>query len=163
MVTSNAKAFNPLGTLYHTEASKIEAWGLEQIARASSQVIEFESDWNLDAAPSPEPTEIVEEPPTTEVSSRARSPSVMSSVAGPSAAQLKKSKSKKAFGVTETWEEGWHLPGFKDGLNAFPPGSEFASVMLELKLRGIVCFRISMPFRERENNGLWGFRQEISF
>lgn len=138
MVTSNAKAFNPPGTLYHVEASKIESWGLEQIKRVSSQVIEFESEWNLDAAPTPEPTEAIEEPPLTEVSSRARSPSVMSSTAGPSAPQHRKSRSKKSAGVTETWEEGWHLPGFKDGLSAFRPGSEFASLMLELKLRGIV-------------------------
>lgn len=146
LVIGNAKTFNPPDTLYHVEASKIETWGLEQISRASSQVIEFETDWSLSLdAPATEPTpetEAVEEPPLTETgaSSRARSPSVMSSTAagpGIGGAQGRKlPKGKKVPIVTESWEEGGHLPGFKDGLNAFPPRTQFAALMLELKLRG---------------------------
>jgi len=47
-VTTNTKIFNPPGTIYYTEAERIDAWGLEHIARASSTVIQYEMDWNIE-------------------------------------------------------------------------------------------------------------------
>ena len=65
--------------------------------------------------------------------SRAGSPSVMSvQVAGG-----KRAKGKKVPGtLTESLEPDGGLPGAKDGLGAFPPGSDWAELMLALKLKG---------------------------
>jgi len=40
--------------------------------------------------------------------------------------------------MPETVEPDGHLPGFKDGVGVFPPGSDWAEVMLALKLKGMV-------------------------
>ncbi|TFY81551.1 hypothetical protein EWM64_g2463 [Hericium alpestre] len=48
LVIANAKTFNPPGTIYHSEASRIETWGAEHIAKAAGQVIEYETDWNIE-------------------------------------------------------------------------------------------------------------------
>ncbi|KAH8111567.1 hypothetical protein DFH11DRAFT_1512762 [Phellopilus nigrolimitatus] len=178
LVTSNAKAFNPPGSLYHVEASKIEAWGIDQITRSSTQVIEYETDWTIDVVADEEPvpttsnltgnsTAEVSAPPMTAATSqednasrrgpsRARSPSVVSSVPGMSSVPVEKAKrssrAKKAPVVTESWEEGGHLPGFKDGIGAFPPCSEEAALMIELKLRG-KKFRTKKERLKREKEG----------
>jgi len=36
LVTGNAKAFNPPETIYHTEADRIEVFGLDHISKACS-------------------------------------------------------------------------------------------------------------------------------
>lgn len=146
----NAKTFNPPSTMYHTEASKIEAMGLEQISRASTQVIEYEADWSVDIVADGEPTPAIDQddanatPGGDDISragpSRARSPSVLSSAAGMGNMLIERSrraKSKKIPVVTENFEEGWHLPGYKDGIGIFSPCSPLAYLMLELKLIGI--------------------------
>ncbi|KAJ7842825.1 hypothetical protein B0H14DRAFT_2586080 [Mycena olivaceomarginata] len=48
LVTGNAKIFNPPGSIYHAEADKLEVWGLDQISKASSTVIQYETDWNIE-------------------------------------------------------------------------------------------------------------------
>ena len=48
LVTTNAKTFNPPGTIYHTEAERIESYALEHITKAAATVIEYETDWNID-------------------------------------------------------------------------------------------------------------------
>ena len=63
--------------------------------------------------------------------SRAGSPSAMSAQVGG-----RKGKGKKGLGISETLEPDGGLPGAKDGLGAFPPGSEWAELMLALKLKG---------------------------
>lgn len=136
--------------MYHTEAAKIEAWGLEQITRSSAHVIEYEADWTIDVVADGEPALVGDQDESNAVSggddanrpgpSRPRSPSVLSSAAGvvnlPSE-RSRRTKSKKILAVTESFEEGWHLPGYKDGVGIFPPYNEFADLMLDLKLRGI--------------------------
>ncbi|EJC99522.1 uncharacterized protein FOMMEDRAFT_128149 [Fomitiporia mediterranea MF3/22] len=166
LVTSNAKTFNPPPSLYHSEASKIEAWSLDQITRASAQVIEYETDWTIDVVadegPKPADAEPTDNGPIDSVANlgetpaKTRSPSVMSSAAGTSNMPAERTKKglrgKKVPVVTESWEEGGHLPGFKDGLGVFPSGSEFAALMLELKLRG-KRFRTKKERLKREKEG----------
>ena len=41
LVISNAKTFNPPGTIYHTEAERIEVWASDHISKAASCVIEY--------------------------------------------------------------------------------------------------------------------------
>ena len=41
--------------------------------------------------------------------------------------------------VTESVENDGRLPGARDGLGAFPPGSDWAKLMLALKLKGEQC------------------------
>ena len=65
---------------------------------------------------------------------RARSPSVGSVQVGGG----KKGKGKKSAGLSETLEPDGGLPGAKDGLGAFPPGSDWADLMLALKLKGVL-------------------------
>jgi len=48
LVISNAKTFNPPGTIYYSEAERIEAWVSDHLTKAASCVIEYETDWNID-------------------------------------------------------------------------------------------------------------------
>lgn len=64
---------------------------------------------------------------------RARSPSVASQTP----AQRRGAKPKKEPGMlSESLEPDGHLPGYKDGVGQFPAGSEWADLMLSLKLKG---------------------------
>ncbi|THH19529.1 hypothetical protein EUX98_g8760 [Antrodiella citrinella] len=146
LVTGNAKLFNPAGTIFYTEAERIEAYALQHIAKAAATVIEVETDWNVDVENDGEPTANVdddaedgrEKSTVADGSVRARSPSVASTgtpMAGPVRARQTKGK-KKAGMLSETLEDDGHLPGYKDGVGVFPPGSDFAEVMLSLKLKG---------------------------
>lgn len=68
---------------------------------------------------------------------RARSPSVASTMQQQLQAMGGKKKGKKVPGqLSETLESDGGLPGAKDGLGAFPPGSDLAQLMLALKLKG---------------------------
>lgn len=42
--------------------------------------------------------------------------------------------------ISETLEQDGGLPGSKDGLGAFPPGSDWARTMLALKLKSTIFF-----------------------
>ena len=167
LVISNAKTFNPPGTIYHTEAERIEGWASDHISKASSCVIEYETEWNIDvdrdedvnvdadedaaggAAGGPGRTGSVG--PDTPAR---RSPSVLSASVPPVNRRGGKNVASKKEGVvSETLESDGHLPGFKDGVGVFPPGSDWAEVMLALKLKGtgyilsllIVCFSLPRP------------------
>ena len=143
LVTSNAKLFNPAGSIYHAEAERIEQYAVDHINKAAATVIEFEGDWSLDIEQEDEA-----EPQTAldgeegqdklldgDGSAHGRSPSV-SSVQTPVA--RRNGKGKKLPGtVSETLDADGHLPGYKDGVGVFPPGSEWANVMLTLKLKGL--------------------------
>ncbi|KAI0631373.1 hypothetical protein C8Q77DRAFT_1159174 [Trametes polyzona] len=147
LVTTNAKTFNPPGTIYHSEAERIEAYGLEHIAKAAATVIEYETDWNIEiekdedpvnvddddvSAPTGTPGEKVAGTPMDVDESRAGSPYPASALLGG-----KRAKGKKGPGpLSESLEPDGGLPGAKDGLGAFPPGSDWAEVMLALKLKG---------------------------
>jgi bromodomain-containing protein 7/9 len=47
LVTSNAKLFNPPGSIYYTEADRLEHWANDQIVKAATTVIEDGTDYDL--------------------------------------------------------------------------------------------------------------------
>ncbi|KAH9841089.1 uncharacterized protein C8Q71DRAFT_438871 [Rhodofomes roseus] len=145
LVTTNAKAFNPPGTIYHTEADRVEAWALEHIAKAAGTVIEYETDWNIDVERDDEPEGIDREQGRAADGDKSTSMDVddtgsVVSAQTPATAQSTKRKgvnAKKPPGaLSESLEADGGLPGAKDGLGAFPPGSDWAELMLALKLKG---------------------------
>ncbi|TFK38571.1 hypothetical protein BDQ12DRAFT_666267 [Crucibulum laeve] len=151
LVTTNAKIFNPPGTIYYTEAERIEAWGLDHIAKAASTVIQYETDWNIDIEKDEEGPSLniddedddnVATPMDIEgLSARGRSQSVLSQTQpGSSKRGPRGPYRKQGAATTSTFSESLDaeggLPGSKDGLGAFPPGSDWAATMLALKLKG---------------------------
>ncbi|KAF8192704.1 hypothetical protein K438DRAFT_2017894 [Mycena galopus ATCC 62051] len=118
LVTGNAKIFNPPGSIYHSEAERIEVWGLDQISEAASTVIQYETDWNID-------DEDIMAVDAANMEERSRSPSV--SLQGGE-------NPTTAVDKIQIDAEG-RLPGSKDGLGAFSPGSDLARMMFGLKLK----------------------------
>ncbi|RDX56462.1 hypothetical protein OH76DRAFT_389097 [Lentinus brumalis] len=158
LVTTNAKTFNPPGTIFHSEAERIEKYALDHITKAAATVIEYETDWNIDVehdepvavddddAPMDKAT--VPGTPMDVDESRAGSPSVALLAGG------RKGKGKKGVGaLSESLEADGGLPGAKDGLAAFPPGSDEAELMLALKLKG-KRYRTKKERMRIEKNGL---------
>lgn len=141
LVISNAKTFNPPGTIYHNEAERIEAWASDHISKATSYVIEYETDWNIEVERDEDVNVDADEdgaaaggvPAGPETPGR-RSPSVASASVPPP--NRRGRNTAKKDGTSETLEADGHLPGFKDGVGVFPPGSDWAEVMLALKLKG---------------------------
>ncbi|KAG6872624.1 hypothetical protein C0995_008283 [Termitomyces sp. Mi166 len=151
LVASNAKAFNPPGSIYYAEAERIEAWGLDHIAKAAATVIQYETDWNIEIEKDDEATPVVIDDDDDynvgtpmeidDVALARRSPSVSSQVQpltsrrgarGP----YKKTAQTPSNKVAESVDAEGRLPGSKDGLGVFPPGSDWAHTMLALKLKG---------------------------
>ena len=154
LVISNAKSFNPPGTIYHTEAERIEAWGLDRITKAAATVIEYETDWNIEIdgddrlnipeeedTPEPETTDgraqsiLSNSQPQPLLGRRSARAAATAISTPPVPPALKAPKS-----VSETLQPDGGLPGSKDGLGKFPPGSDLARVMLALKLKGSYPF-----------------------
>ena len=150
---SNAKTFNPPGTIYHTEAERIEAWASDHISKAASCVIEYETEWNIDDDRDEDVNVDADEDAAGAAAGGTgrtgsvgpdtparRSPSVLSASVPPINRRGGKNVAAKKDGaVSETVESDGHLPGFKDGVGVFPPGSDWAEVMLALKLKGAVA------------------------
>jgi bromodomain-containing protein 7/9 len=164
-VISNAKTFNPPGTIYHTEAERIDGWASDHISKAASCVIEYETEWNIDVDRDGEDVNVninvdADEDAAApglgrtgslgpdDTHARRRSPSVLSASASVLPVNRRgggrnAAAAKKEGIVSETIESDGHLPGFKDGVGVFPPESDWAEVMLALKLKGTVstfCF-----------------------
>jgi bromodomain-containing protein 7 len=102
-------------------------------------VIEYEADWNIEVDRDEDVNVDADEDgvaggvsagPDTPVR---RSPSVTSASA-PSNRRGRNAGKKEA--ISETLGPDGHLPGYKDGVGIFPPGSDWAKVMLALKLKG---------------------------
>lgn len=149
LVTSNAKIFNPPGTIYHTEAEKIEAWALEHIEKASSTVLQYETNWDLDPEKEDSGDVNIEDEigPSTDMGTPGPSelPSdLQSSYRRSTRGPYKKSTttSTPQKGISESIDSEGRLPGSKDGIGAFPPGSELAKTMLDLKLKGTTAVRL---------------------
>ncbi|KAJ7664358.1 hypothetical protein DFH06DRAFT_1041710 [Mycena polygramma] len=146
LVTGNAKIFNPPGSIYHTEADKLEVWGLDQISKASSTVIQYETDWNIEI----EKDDMEDEPEdysmavdtAADMEERSRSPSASLHGGGHPALRrgprgpYNKSSKENPGATAESIDAEGRLPGSKDGLGAFQPGSDWARTMLALKLKG---------------------------
>ena len=152
-MTTNAKIFNPPGTIYYTEAERIEAWGLEHIARASSTVIQYETDWNIEIEKDDEgPTVNIDDdeddgvaatPMDIDDQNMRRSASVASQPQpGPSRrgprGPYRRQPNANLTTFSESLDADGHLPGWKDGIGAFPPGSGLAKTMIALKLKGVL-------------------------
>lgn len=152
-MTTNAKAFNPPGSIYYTEADRLEAWGLEHIARASAHVIEYETDWNIDIEQdgdgpnSQQPVNIDDEvstPRDLDGSLAAGSPAPsMTPAPGqtPALGQGKRGprgpyKKHAQTALSEGLDAEGRMPGVKDGVGVFPAGSDWAELMIALKIKG---------------------------
>ena len=141
---SNAKTFNPPRTIYHAEAERIEAWASDHISKAASYVIEYETDWNIGIEGDEDVNVDADEDTAAGRASAGpdtptrRSPSV-ASASVPAPNRRGKNAAKKE-GLSETLEPDGHLPGYKDGVGVFPPGSDWAEVMVALKLKGMSRF-----------------------
>ncbi|GLB42607.1 putative bromo domain containing protein [Lyophyllum shimeji] len=149
LVASNAKAFNPPDSIYYKEAERIEAWGLDHIAKASATVIQYETDWNIEIEKDDEATPLVVDDDESysigtpmdvdDVGAGRRSPSVASQVQPGTSRRSVRGPYKKAGPsdkLTESIDAEGRLPGSRDGLGAFPAGSDWAKTMLVLKLKG---------------------------
>ncbi|KAI0298221.1 hypothetical protein BC826DRAFT_1103155 [Russula brevipes] len=140
LVISNTKTFNPPGTIYYTEAERIDAWASDHLAKAASCVIEYETDWNIEIQHDEDVNVDADEDPAAGRASAGpdtparRSQSVVSASVLPPNRRGKNAAKKE--GISETLEPDGHLPGYKDGVGVFPPGSDWAEVMLALKLKG---------------------------
>ncbi|KAG5636173.1 hypothetical protein H0H81_008923 [Sphagnurus paluster] len=149
LVASNAKAFNPPGTIYYTEAERIEAWGLDHISKAAATVIQYETDWNIEIEKDEEATPVnVDEDDdysmatpmdVDDAGGSRRSPSVASQAQPGISRRPARGPQKKTAPtnkLSESIDAEGRLPGSRDGLGAFPPGSSWAQTMLSLKLKG---------------------------
>jgi bromodomain-containing protein 7/9 len=150
LVASNAKLFNPPGTIYHIEADRILTWGLDHIAKAAPTVIQYETDWNIEIEKDDDGTVNIDDddeyPEATpmdvdEAGQTGRSPSVASQIPPGPSRRVTRGPYKKAVPsntVSEGIDAEGRFPGSKDGLGAFPPGSDWARTMLALKLKGVI-------------------------
>jgi bromodomain-containing protein 7/9 len=148
LVTTNAKTFNPPGTIYYSEADRIEAWAIEHIAKASSTVIQYETDWNIDIEKDDDTAVNIDDydddnpstsVPPDDVAVNGRFPSVVSQTQQTSGKRSTRGPYKKpasSTNVSESIDADGRLPGSKDGLSAFPPCSDWAKTMVALKLKG---------------------------
>ena len=159
LVTNNAKLFNPPGTIYHTEADRLEVWGLEHITKAASTVIQYETDWNIEIEKDDEGTPVNVEDDEDDnagtpmdVDTRERSVSIasqpqpISSRRGPRGPYKKHGQAASATTLSETLEPDGGLPGSKDGLGSFPSGSDWAKTMVALKLKGDSAILLTVSF-----------------
>ncbi|KAI6131727.1 hypothetical protein EV401DRAFT_1850228 [Pisolithus croceorrhizus] len=140
LVINNAKIFNPPGSIYHSEAERIETWGLEHIYKASAYVIEYETNWNVEVENDDDstPVNVDEEDTSTprdmDGSLTAASPAP-SATPGPTR-RGRGSKKNAHLIMSESLDAEGRLPGSKDGVGAFPPGSDWAEMMVALKIKG---------------------------
>ncbi|EAU83578.1 hypothetical protein CC1G_07951 [Coprinopsis cinerea okayama7 len=146
LVTTNAKIFNPPGSIYHTEAERIETWGIEHINKAAGTVIQYEADWNIDVEGEGDPSAVnieddddeqrgaTQEPDETGRAGSVVSQQPTSGRRGPRGPYRKHNQQSNT--LSESIEPDGRLPGSKDGLGSFPPGSDWAKTMLYLKLKG---------------------------
>jgi len=145
LVTSNAKAFNAPGTIYYSEAERIETFGLDHISRAAATVIEYETDWNIEIEQDDESAALNADEYDGDVltpmdidGSLAASPAPSANLGQPTKRGARGPYKKTLGNIVPDNHidiEG-RLPGSKDGLAAFPPGSDWAKLMLALKWKG---------------------------
>ncbi|KAG2106222.1 uncharacterized protein F5147DRAFT_701500 [Suillus discolor] len=146
LVVNNAKIFNPPGTIYHTEAERLEAWGLDHIAKASAHVIEYETDWNIDVEQDEDAALNIDEDDDHITASTPREIEGSQVAASPAPSSVPQQyirrgprgpyKKGASVGISEGIDAEGRLPGSKEGVGAFPPGSDWAKMMVALKIKG---------------------------
>lgn len=146
LVVNNAKIFNPPGTIYHTEAERLEAWGLDHIAKASAHVIEYETDWNIDVEQDEDAALNIDEDEDHITTSTPREIEGSQVAASPAPSSVPQQyirrgprgpyKKGASAGISEGIDAEGRLPGSKEGVGAFPPSSDWAKMMVALKIKG---------------------------
>ncbi|KAF8129883.1 hypothetical protein EV363DRAFT_1584466 [Boletus edulis] len=150
LVTTNTKTFNPPGSIYYTEADRLETWGLDHIARVSAHVIEYETDWNIDieqdddGSTSQLPVNIDDEVSTPRdvdgsLAAGSRAPSMTPAPGqAPTGKRGPRGPYKKhaQTALQEGLDAEGRMPGAKDGVGTFPAGSDWAELMIALKIKG---------------------------
>ncbi|KAG1726832.1 hypothetical protein EDB19DRAFT_1751515 [Suillus lakei] len=146
LVVTNAKIFNPPGTIYYTEADRLEIWGLDHIAKASAHVIEYETDWNIDVEQDEDAALNIDEDDDHITSSTPRDIEGSQVAASPAPSSIPQQYMKRgprgpykkgaSTGISEGIDAEGRLPGSKDGVGAFPPCSDWAEMMVALKIKG---------------------------
>ncbi|KDQ12614.1 hypothetical protein BOTBODRAFT_146615 [Botryobasidium botryosum FD-172 SS1] len=176
LVTGNARTFNPPGSIYHSEAARLETWGQEAISKAAALLFDYEEedDVKVDVEADEEPDDHgVHEGSVKEEyeeiglgnyddgETGERSVSYPPSTGTPSAAATAAAAQKKRRGpyrsATSTIDEeemapGGPLPGASMGVGAFPVGSDWANVTLGLATRGKV-YRTKREKQRMERGG----------
>ena len=150
LVTMNAKIFNPSGSIYHAEAERIEEWGLEHISKASAHVIEYETNWNIEIENDDEDhggggninvnieDEDMSTPRDVDGSMPGASPAPSATPAPTLGRRGPRGSRKMQAGstISESLDAEGRLPGSKEGVGAFPPGTPFSDLMIALKIKG---------------------------
>lgn len=152
-MTTNTKTFNPPGSIYYSEADRLETWGLDHIARASAHVIEYETDWNIDVeqdddgSTSQHPVNIDDEVSTPRdldgsMAAGSRAPS-MTPAPGQATTHGQGKRGPRGpykrhaqTGLSEGLDLEGRMPGAKDGVGMFPAGSDWVELMVALKIKG---------------------------
>lgn len=148
----NAKTFNPPASIYYAEADRIEVWGLDHISKAASTVIQYETDWTIDVErdDDEQPVNVDQEEDDSRGTPMDVDGSVYDersvSVAPSQSAQMstrrghrgsyRREKNIPSNLLSDILEPDGGLPGSKDGIGAFPSGSDWAKTMFVLKLKG---------------------------
>lgn len=150
--------FNPPGSIYHTEADRIEVWALEHITKAAGTVIEYETDWNIDVERDYDPEDGEKDKERGEDGEKGRGMSMDGDDAGsitsaqtpggihPGKRKAGEKGKKPPGALSVSLEADGGLPGTKDGLGAFPPGSDWAELMFALKLKGMIYMYCILTF-----------------
>ncbi|KZO97372.1 hypothetical protein CALVIDRAFT_497648, partial [Calocera viscosa TUFC12733] len=158
LVTTNAKTFNPPSTIFHTEAAKLEKYGLDAINKAQQKLVEAEKQaeaWAEDQAAALAAQQVyllehqdevikVESDGEGEDAVRAmsleRGSRSLSAAPTPGqAAQMRLGKRRGGYrprGAPKSIDELWKIPGPETGIGTFPYGSDLAGLMLEFEIMG---------------------------
>jgi bromodomain-containing protein 7/9 len=143
--------FNVPGSIYHTEADRLEVWGLDHIAKASAHVIEYETNWNIDVEQDEDATLNIDEDDDHVTASTPRDIEESQVVASPTPSSVPPQQMRRgprgpykkgaSTVISEALDAEGRLPGSKEGVGAFPPGSDWAEMMVALKIKGNRYFK----------------------
>lgn len=146
LVTTNSKIYNPPGSIYYTEADRIEVWALDHIAKAASTVIQYETDWNIDIEKDDVNIDDDDDDDNPlmsvhldDVAVNGRSLSVASQMQqsmGRRGLRGPNKKNSPQSRISDSIDSEGRLPGSREGIGAFPPCSDWTRTMVALKLKG---------------------------
>ncbi|KZT54027.1 hypothetical protein CALCODRAFT_457251 [Calocera cornea HHB12733] len=159
LVTTNAKTFNPPSTIFHTEAVKLEKYGLDAIKKAQQKLVEAEqqaqvwAEQQAVALAAQHEYDMQHQDEVIKVESDGEGPedaprglslehgsrSVSAAPTPGQAAQMRLGKRRGGYrprGAPKSIDELWKIPGPETGIGTFPYGSDLAGLMLEFEIMG---------------------------
>ncbi|EJT98231.1 hypothetical protein DACRYDRAFT_83977 [Dacryopinax primogenitus] len=160
LVTTNAKTFNPPSTIFHSEAAKLEKYGLDAINKAQQKLTEAELQAQAlaetqaaSAVAAQAEYELRHQDDLIKVESDGEGEDGMRAESmergsrsvsaaptpGGGATQMRLGKRRGGYrprGAPKSLDELWKIPGPETGIGAFPRGSDFAGLMLEFEIMG---------------------------